>query len=217
MVIRWGMVEYLVIGGSFAFAAAVQPGPLQAFLVSRVASTSWRRTLPACLAPLISDVPIALLVLLVLDQLSVNTQHVLRASGGVLLLYFAFVALRQIQRPGSIDLRHSAPRTLLDAVLVNLLNPNPYIGWSLVLGPSVLAAWREQPMYGVAVVGSFYLHNGSDAGAVYLFGRYCSLLGFEWPTRSHCGFRCCFSGPRVVFHVRRRTRIDEGGITSVCA
>ena len=150
------MVEYLVIGGSFAFAAAVQPGPLQAFLVSRVASTSWKRTLPACLAPLISDVPIALLVLLVLDQLSVNIQHVLRASGGVLLLYFAFVALRQFQRPGSVDLRHSAPRTLLDAVLVNLLNPNPYIGWSLVLGPSVLAAWREQPVYAVAVVGSFY-------------------------------------------------------------
>jgi len=150
------MIEYLVIGSSFAFAAAVQPGPLQAFLVSRVASTGWRRTLPASLAPLISDVPIALLVLLVLDQLSVNTLHVLRASGGVLLLVFAVVALRRLQRPDSIDLRLSAPRTLLDAVLVNLLNPNPYIGWSLVLGPLVLAAWRVQPMYAVAVVGSFY-------------------------------------------------------------
>jgi len=149
-------VEYLIIGGSFAFAAAIQPGPLQAFLVSRVASTGWRRTLPACLAPLISDVPIAVLVLLVLDQLSVNIQHVLRVSGGVLLLYLAYVALRQFQQPGSLDLRRSAPRTLIDAVMVNLLNPNPYIGWSLVLGPSALAAWREQPIHGVAVVGAFY-------------------------------------------------------------
>ncbi len=148
--------EYLVIGSSFAFAAAVQPGPLQAFLLSRVASTGWKRTLPACLAPLISDIPIALLIVFVLDQLSVGVQQVLRASGGALLLYYAYAALRQYQQLGALDLRRSAPRTLLDAVLVNLLNPNPYIGWSLVLGPSVLAAWREQPIYAVAVVGAFY-------------------------------------------------------------
>ena len=150
------MFEYLIIGSSFAFAAAVQPGPLQAFLVSRVASTGWRRTLPASLAPLISDIPIALLVLLVLGQLSVSIQHVLRACGGVVLLYFAYVALRHFQQPGVLNLRRSAPRTLLDAVLVNLLNPGPYIGWSLVLGPSVLAAWRKQPMYAFTVVGAFY-------------------------------------------------------------
>jgi threonine/homoserine/homoserine lactone efflux protein len=150
------MVEYILIGSSIAFTAAVQPGPLQAFLVSRVASSGWKRTLPACLAPLISDIPIALIALLVLDQLSVNVQHGLRASGGVLLLYFAYVALRQFQRPNALKLGSSAPRTLMDAVMVNLLNPNPYIGWSLVLGPPVLAAWREQPMHAVVFVGSFY-------------------------------------------------------------
>lgn len=150
------MLEYLTIGGGLAFAAAIQPGPLQAFLISRVAAMGWKRTLPACLAPLISDVPIALLVMLVLGQLSVVTQHLLRASGGGLLLYFAYVAMRQWRQPGALNLDGSAPRTLRDAVLVNLLNPHPYIGWSLVLGPSVLAAWREHPPYAVVVVGAFY-------------------------------------------------------------
>ena len=150
------MSEYLLVGSSFAFAAAVQPGPLQAFLISRVASTGWKRTLPASVAPLISDIPIALLVLLVLGQLPVSFQHVLRAGGGVLLLYFAYVALRQFQRPESTDLQRSAPRTLLDAVLVNLVNPNPYISWSLVFGPLVLDAWREQPVYAVGLVSAFY-------------------------------------------------------------
>jgi len=150
------MLESLLIGGGFAFAAAVQPGPLQAFLVSRVAATGWKRTLPACLAPLISDVPIALLALLVLGQLSENTQNLLRGSGGVLLLYFAYVAMRQWRHPDALDTQGSAPRTLLDAALVNLLNPNPYIGWSLVLGPAVLAAWHEHPSHAVVVVGAFY-------------------------------------------------------------
>jgi len=145
-----------LIGGGYAFAAAVQPGPLQAFLVSRVASTGWKRTLPASLAPMISDLPIAFLVLFLLGQLPVTAQHILRASGGILLLYFAFVAFRQWRKPDALELNCSAPRTLLDAVWVNLLNPNPYIGWSLVLGPSVLSAWRDHPGYAVAVVGSFY-------------------------------------------------------------
>ena len=150
------MLENLLIGGGFAFAAAIQPGPLQAFLVARVAATGWKRTLPACLAPLIGDVPIAALVLLVLGQLSPTVQHILRAGGGVLLLYFAYVALRQWRGPAAPDTRRSGPRTLLDAVLVNVLNPNPYLGWALVLGPSILSAWREHPAHAVALVGAFY-------------------------------------------------------------
>ena len=44
------MFELMLIGGGFAFAAAVQPGPLQAFLLARVAADGWKRTLPAALA-----------------------------------------------------------------------------------------------------------------------------------------------------------------------
>jgi len=50
------MVEYIIIAAGFAFAAAAQPGPLQAFLLSRVVSAGWKQTLPAAFAPLISDV-----------------------------------------------------------------------------------------------------------------------------------------------------------------
>jgi threonine/homoserine/homoserine lactone efflux protein len=150
------MLENILIGGGFAFAAAIQPGPLQAFLVSRVASTGWRRTLPACFAPLLSDAPIALLVLLVLGRLPATVQYLLRSCGGGLLLYFAWVAFRQWRRPGASDAHRSAPRTLLDAALVNVLNPAPYLGWALILGPAVLAAWRERPSNAVVLVGAFY-------------------------------------------------------------
>lgn len=57
-----GLVENVFLGSGLAFAAAVQPGPLQAFLVSRVVARGWRHTLPACIAPLLSDGPIALLL-----------------------------------------------------------------------------------------------------------------------------------------------------------
>ncbi len=150
------MLQYIVLGAGFAFAAVIQPGPLQAFLLSRVAAAGWRRTLPAALAPLISDGPIAVLSLVVLGQLPRMAQEVLRGAGGLLLLYLGLVAFRQFRDPAEAVTTASAPRTLLDATLVNLLNPHPYLGWSLVLGPSVLTAWSEHPGLAIALVAAFY-------------------------------------------------------------
>ncbi len=45
----------------------------------------------------------------------------------------------------------------LQPALVNLLNPNPYLGWSLVMGPAVLAAWSEGPRCAVLLLLSFYI------------------------------------------------------------
>ncbi len=152
------MFRYLAIGGGFAFAAAVQPGPLQAFLLTRVAERGWRRTLPASLSPLLSDGPIALVVLLVLNRLPVTAGRVLQGAGGVLLLYLAIASLRRAKRVGGDgeDAVHP-PRTLFQAALVNLLNPNPYLGWSLVLGPTAMKAWGEAPALAVALVAAFYV------------------------------------------------------------
>lgn len=150
------MLKYFLLGSGYAFAAAVQPGPLQAFLVSRVAATGWRRTLPACLSPLLSDGPIAVVALLLLAQLPPATQNILQAAGGFLLVYLAWVAFHQwrsLAKPGSIG---SAPRTFLEAALVNLLNPNPYLGWAFVLGPSVHTAWAEHATYAAALIAAFY-------------------------------------------------------------
>ena len=145
------MIQYLLLGGGFAFAATIQPGPLQAFLLTRVATAGWKRTLPACLAPLLSDGPIALVVLLLLGQLSATTLLLLRAAGGVLLLYLAWGALRQWRTPSASGSDSRTPRTLLQAALVNVLNPNPYLGWALVLGPSVVEAWQQHPANTVAL------------------------------------------------------------------
>jgi threonine/homoserine/homoserine lactone efflux protein len=167
------MFEYVVIGSGFAFAAAVQPGPLQAFLLSSVARRGWKNTLPASFAPLISDGPIALLTLLVLNQVPASISRALQAAGGVFLIYLAWASYREWRDPPAArtETDGSAPRTLLQAVTVNILNPNPYLGWSLVLGPSFLAAWEHDPAFGVVLILSFYLTMVSvTACIIILFG-----------------------------------------------
>jgi threonine/homoserine/homoserine lactone efflux protein len=150
------VTPYLLFGGGFAFAAAIQPGPLQAFLLARITTAGWRRTLPACLSPLVSDGPIALVALLALSRFTVTVQQALRVAGGGLLLYFAWGAFRQLRVPVTVGPGTSPPRTLFQAALVNLLNPNPYLGWALVLGPSAIAAWHQRPAFAVGLIVAFY-------------------------------------------------------------
>ncbi len=153
------MLEYVLIGGSFAFAAAWQPGPLQAFLLSRIASIGWRRTLLSALAPVISDGPIAVLVLLVLKRVPEGMETYLQAAGGMALLFFAGAAFMEWRRNRSSEGLGdgSAPQTLLQAVVVNTLNPGPWLGWSLVMGPLALEAWLKSAGHAVALVAAFYI------------------------------------------------------------
>jgi threonine/homoserine/homoserine lactone efflux protein len=150
-----GMSTYLILGMTYAFAAAVQPGPLQTYLISQTLSHGWRRTLPAALCPLISDGPIIVLVLLVLSRVPVWMAQGLRLAGGAFVLYLAWGALKAWRGYGANDVA-PAPSSVLRAALVNVLNPNPYISWSLVLGPLLLKGWREAPAHGVALLAGFY-------------------------------------------------------------
>ena len=152
------MLEYILLGTGFGFPAAVQPGPFQAFLFARVAANGWKQTLPAALAPMISDIPVALVVLFALGRLPGAALQALRLAGGLLLIFLAvstFRSLRQRAGPAPPEPK-AAPRTLLEAVLVNLFNPNPYLGWALVLGPAVTKAWHQNPSGAVALIASFY-------------------------------------------------------------
>jgi threonine/homoserine/homoserine lactone efflux protein len=152
------MTAYVLLGATYAFAAAVQPGPLQTYLISSTLTHGLRRTFPAVLAPLLSDVPIITLVLLVLTQVPPAAVSALRLAGGVFLLYLAYgacVACRSYEAP-STGQPAQAAQTLIRAATVNLLNPNPYLSWSLVLGPLLLQAWRASPAHAVALIASFY-------------------------------------------------------------
>jgi threonine/homoserine/homoserine lactone efflux protein len=153
------MPAYVLLGATYAFAAAVQPGPFQTYLISSTLTQGWRRTLPAVLAPLLSDIPIVSLVLLVLTQVPPPVVTALRLAGGVFVLYLAAGAVRAFRRYEAprIDRTAHPARTVLNAAVVNLLNPNPYLSWSLVLGPLVLQAWRTAPAQGIALVASFYV------------------------------------------------------------
>lgn len=172
------MLPYLLLATSYAFAAAVQPGPLQAYLISQTVLNGWRRAAPASVAPLISDIPIVCLVLFVLTQVPPVFLNAIRLAGGVYLLYLALRALQSYRTYGQ---HHESPRLLMaqtiwKAVVVNLLNPNPYLGWTLIMGPLFLEAWNQDRAYGIGVLVVFYaVMILATAGILLLFAGARSL------------------------------------------
>jgi threonine/homoserine/homoserine lactone efflux protein len=172
------MLPYLILGTTYAFAAAVQPGQLQAYLISQTLANGWRRTLPAAFAPILSDAPIVALVLLVLTRVPPLFVYLLQLAGGVFILYLAAGAFKVWRDDSGGAVASSAPphQTLIKAAVVNLLNPNPYLGWTLVLGPLVLKAWHQSPTNAAALVAAFYATLVvTTAGIIILFASARSL------------------------------------------
>jgi threonine/homoserine/homoserine lactone efflux protein len=149
---------HLIQGMTLGLYATVLPGPFQAFLLSHSLKNGWKKTLPAAFAPLITDGPILAGFLFILTQVPPWLLEVLRMAGGLFILYLAGGIYRTFRQPHSrLEPDAKAGRKgLLNAVAINLLNPNPYIFWSLVGGPIVLAGWREAPVLGVAFLAGFF-------------------------------------------------------------
>jgi threonine/homoserine/homoserine lactone efflux protein len=47
-------------------------------------------------------------------------------------------------------------QNVFQAALMNFLNPNPYLFWSVLAGPILIAGWRAHPLNGAAFLFGFY-------------------------------------------------------------
>lgn len=84
----------LLSAATIGFSAGVTPGPFQALLLSYAVKGGWKKALPAVFAPVVSDGPVILLVLLILNSVSSGFVRVLQIGGALFLLYLAWDSYR---------------------------------------------------------------------------------------------------------------------------
>jgi threonine/homoserine/homoserine lactone efflux protein len=174
----------LLLGG----AAAVQPGPFQAYLLAHTMQNGWRGTILAAFAPLVSDGPIVLLVLFVLTRLPDTFLVGLQIAGGLFLLYLARNAFFTLRKNVPVQTAPTATKrfNMFEAALMNALGPGPYLFWATIAGPILLMSWRQSAPLGVSFLFGFYgALIGGFLGFITLFAlvgrldfRISRILGF---------------------------------------
>ena len=151
-------LTFFLQGAALGFAAAISPGPFQTYLITETLSGGWRRGMPVTFAPLITDLPIILLSLFMLNQLPEYFLRIISLAGGAFVLYLAWriwVSWRQGTEETEPDMTNSRS-SFGRGVIANLLTPGPYLFWALVSGPILLSALRQSIAAGAAFLIGFY-------------------------------------------------------------
>ena len=172
-------VRFFSQGAALGLTAAATPGSLQTLLISETLLGGIKRGARVTLAPLITDAPIIVAVLFVLQRVPSIVVQILSLAGGVFVLYLAWGLFKQWRHglQATVAVEGTQPigwKGLWRASIVNWLNPNPYLFWTLVGGPTLIAALNQAVWYGVAfLVGMYSVFIGGMLiiAAVFHFAR----------------------------------------------
>lgn len=164
-------------GGALGWAAGIQPGPMQTYILTESTAHGWRAGVRVAFAPLFSDGPIILAILLLLQLAGQNLPDpVLAAISFLGTLVLGWLAWGLFGRwraaaplfdadPDAAPVRNSFRR----AVLVNLTNPNPYIFWGTIGASRLNEGWQLSPLWAGGYLLAFYtIMIGTTMGFVFL-------------------------------------------------
>ncbi len=143
-------------GSLLGLAAGFSPGPLTVLVIGETLRHGLRSGLQVAIAPILTDIPIILLALLVLEH-AVGTPLAFGAvslTGGVFLLWLGYGSLRV--EGVEIPLAGSEPHSIRKGIAINLLNPNPYVFWVSVGVPAILSAALISWVHAAAFLGAFF-------------------------------------------------------------
>jgi len=158
-------LEFLISGVIFGLAVGTSAGPLLALVFSETLKYGKKEGIKIAISPLITDLPIVLLVLLILSNL-IKYSFVIGAIslfGACYLIYLGFENLRV--KISVFNVESAKEDALKRGVLANFLNPNPYLFWLSIGGPMIFESLDVHISATVLFILGFYsLLIGSNIG-----------------------------------------------------
>jgi threonine/homoserine/homoserine lactone efflux protein len=151
------MIEFLITGTLLGLAAGFSPGPLLVLVISETLRHNIKAGLKVSIAPLVTDVPIILISLLLLNRLA-GFKPVLGCIsilGGVFILYLGYDCLKT--KGVELNLSSVSTGSFRKGVITNALNPHPYIFYMTVGAPIIFKSINQNILSTVLFVGSFTL------------------------------------------------------------
>ncbi|HSO61326.1 MAG TPA: LysE family translocator [Desulfobacterales bacterium] len=149
-------IDYFGKGTLLGLAAGFSPGPLTVLVIGETLRHGLRSGLQVAIAPILTDIPIILLAMLILEK-ALNYPVVFGAislAGGAFLLWLGYASMRTQGMEIQTDALEA--RSIRKGIAINLLNPNPYVFWISVGTPTILKALETSPLNAAAFLGSFF-------------------------------------------------------------
>lgn len=171
------MFSAVMVGVVFGLTAGLAPGPLLTLVITQTLRHSTREGAVVAGAPLLTDPPIILASLILVNQMSTVEPllGVLAGVGGLYVLYLAYETARS--SPVVADPSAAQPRSIRKAILVNAFNPHPYLFWATVGTPLMIRTHDDSPIAAWGFLVSFYLCLvGSKLLIAGMIGRFRSFL-----------------------------------------
>ncbi len=181
------MWAYFALGLSMGLSAGISPGPLLALLVTASLRSGLAGGLRVALAPLITDAPIIGLSVLLVGSLPPEALRWVSTMGGLVVIWMGVETMRSVRAaalPSDPSAQADPERELWRGVMVNALNPHPYLFWTTVGGPALVSGWQITPWFALAFLVPFYtLLVGSKMTIAWLVSRQAGGLSLVWYRR----------------------------------
>jgi threonine/homoserine/homoserine lactone efflux protein len=181
------MWAFFALGLGLGLSAGISPGPLLTLVVTASLRSGLAGGLRVALAPLITDLPIIALSVLLVGNLPPAALRWVGVAGGLVVIWIGGETIRSARKailPGDVGTLADPQRELWRGVLVNVLNPHPYLFWATVGGPALVSGWRISPWHALAFLVAFYLLLvGSKVLVAWLVGRQGGRLSLSWYRR----------------------------------
>jgi threonine/homoserine/homoserine lactone efflux protein len=151
------MTAYIMLGVTMGLTAGLSPGPLLMLLISETIKRNRKAGILVACVPLITDLPIVLISIFVLQSIS-NYHFILGIISLLGALYLGYLAFENIKlKHFDPDIDELRSKSLKKGIITNFLNPNPYLFWMTIGAPTVLKGYRTNIFLSLCFVIGFYI------------------------------------------------------------
>ena len=150
----WALVSAALLLG---LGEGIKPGPLNTLVITETLQHDWRAGTKVALSPLITDAPIITISAWMWSQATSLSggEAFLYLAGAAFLTWLGIDGLRSVSPDFSNLDSPQEEHSLRRGVITNLLNPNPWMFWTLAGAPFMVAAWNQSPWMPFAFVVPF--------------------------------------------------------------
>jgi threonine/homoserine/homoserine lactone efflux protein len=150
------MWYYLFSGITLGLSAGVSPGPLMALVLSETLSKGKKAGIYVALAPLLTDLPIIIMSLLMIDFLS-SFHAAIGCLSFAGALYLLWLSKENFQARQFKINTGGGGQSFKKGILANFLNPAPYLFWISIGSPLMVKGWQLHMINPVLFLSGFYV------------------------------------------------------------